>query len=43
MATAELLIQAATRNAVMLERLKSGEVEKIDPFSGASTRIYATG
>lgn len=32
MATAELLIQSATRNAVMLERLKSGEVEKIDPF-----------
>ena len=32
MATAELLIQSATRNAVMLERLKSGEVEKIAPF-----------
>lgn len=32
MATAELLIQSATRNAVMLERLKSGEVAKIDPF-----------
>lgn len=32
MATAELLIQAATRNSVLIERLKSGEVEKIDPF-----------
>lgn len=32
MATSELLIEAATRNAVMLERLKSGEVAKIEPF-----------
>lgn len=32
MATAPLLIEAATRNSVMLERLKSGEVQKIDPF-----------
>lgn len=32
MATAELLIEAATRNGVMLERLKAGEVQKIDPF-----------
>ena len=32
MATAELLIEAATRNAVMLERLKAGEVAKIEPF-----------
>lgn len=32
MATAELLIEAATRNAVLIERLKAGEVEKIDPF-----------
>lgn len=32
MATAERLIEAATRNGVMLERLKAGEVQKIDPF-----------
>jgi len=32
MATAELLIEAATRNGVMLERLKSGEIKKIEPF-----------
>tara|TARA_R110000850_G_scaffold275207_1_gene414159 strand:+ start:29214 stop:30281 length:1068 start_codon:yes stop_codon:yes gene_type:complete len=32
MATSELLIEAATRNAVMLERLKAGEVAKIEPF-----------
>ncbi len=32
MATAELLIEAATRNSVLIERLKSGEVEKISPF-----------
>lgn len=32
MATSELLIEASTRNAVLLERLKSGEVAKIAPF-----------
>ncbi|WP_312450073.1 minor capsid protein [Stutzerimonas nitrititolerans] len=32
MATAERLIEAATRNSVLLERLKAGEVQKIDPF-----------
>jgi SPP1 gp7 family putative phage head morphogenesis protein len=32
MATAPLLIEAATRNSVLIERLKSGEVQKIDPF-----------
>ena len=32
MATAPLLIESATRNAVLIERLKSGEVKKIDPF-----------
>lgn len=32
MATAERLIEAATRNSVLLERLKTGEVQKIDPF-----------
>tara|TARA_R110001592_G_scaffold111372_5_gene308468 strand:- start:15715 stop:16782 length:1068 start_codon:yes stop_codon:yes gene_type:complete len=32
MATSEQLIEIATKNAVMLERLKSGEVAKIEPF-----------
>lgn len=32
MATPELLIEAATRNGVLIERLKAGEVKKIDPF-----------
>lgn len=32
MATAELLIEAATRNSVFLEGLKQGEIDKITPF-----------
>lgn len=32
MATSEQLIEIATKNAVMLERLKAGEVAKIEPF-----------
>lgn len=32
MATSPLLVEASTRNQVFLERLKSGEVEKIAPY-----------
>lgn len=32
MATPPLLVEASTRNQVLVERLKSGEVEKIQPF-----------
>ena len=39
MATSPLLLEAASRNQVLIERLKSGEVEKIQPYLKEIDRV----